>query len=63
MTRIAVALLVVALAACERRDTSSPNLIEQTADDVGGEVDGAGASAREAADDVDETVTSAVGND
>lgn len=63
LTRTALALLALTASACEKQGTNSPNLIEQTADDVGGEVDGAGESASEAADDVDESVTSAVGND
>lgn len=63
MTRVATTLLVLTLGACEKQGTTSPNLIEQTADDVGGEVDNAGESASGAADDVDESVTSAVGND
>lgn len=63
MTRVAITLLVLTSVGCEKKDTQSPNLIEQTADDVGGEIDGAGESAHEAADDVDESVTSAVGDD
>jgi hypothetical protein len=62
MTRLAIVLVVLIAIGCEKKDTQSPNLIEQTADDVGREIDGAGASAHEAADDIDESVTSAVGN-
>lgn len=63
ITRVAIVLVVLTGIGCEKKDTQSPNLIEQTADDVGGEIDGAGESAHEAADDVGESVTSAVGND
>jgi hypothetical protein len=63
ITRFVIALVVLAVGACEKKDTQSPNIIEQTADDVGGEVDNAGETVHEAADDVDETVTTAVGND
>jgi hypothetical protein len=63
MTRIAVLAALLAATACDKRNTDSPNIIEQTADDVGSEVDGAGDSVDDATEDVGETVTSAVGND
>lgn len=56
-----VTLAFVVAPACERKNTDTPGLVEQTASDVETEIDQAGESVEGVADDVDETASDAVG--
>lgn len=56
---LVVAACIIATA-CEPRETNSPNVLEQTANDVEQEVDGAGETVEKVGDDVDTAASDAV---
>lgn len=60
MNRAVFALACIIGTACEPRETNSPNVIEQTANDVEQEVDGAGESLEKTGDDIDTAATDVV---